>query len=304
MKKFILCAAVVLTACGLSPQTTELSTAPELNAQAVPPVTLLAAGDIGKCGYDGAAKTGTLVRRILGTNPTALVAALGDLAYPNGTATDFRNCYDPHWGSFKASTRPAPGNHEYYTSGAAPYYAYFGANAGPAGKGYYSFDFGAWHIVSLNSNCSAIGGCAAGSPQEQWLRADLSASTKRCTLAFWHHPLFSSGQHGNNTATRDLYKALYQARAEIVLNGHDHHYERFALQDHLGNATTAGIREFLVGTGGGGLYSTSTPRRNSVVRYNQGYGILKLTLGDGQYSWDFVSEDGKTWTDRGTGTCA
>lgn len=267
-----------------------------------PPPTgevIIAAGDIAQCGSSNDEATASVVSGIAGT-----VAVLGDNAYENGSASDYANCYDPSWGAFKARTRPSVGNHEYQTSGASGYYNYFGAAAGDPAKGYYSYDLGAWHIVVLNSNCSFVS-CAAGSAQEEWLRADLAANTKACTLAYWHHPRFNSGStHGNNTAVAPFWDALYQYGAEVVLNGHEHLYERFAPQTPSGVAdAAAGIREFVVGTGGRSFYTIGTPKANSEVRNNDTYGVLQLTLGAGSYAWQFRRAAGGTFSDSGTGVC-
>lgn len=260
---------------------------------------MIAAGDIAQCGSSNDEATASVVNGIAGT-----VAVLGDNAYENGSASDYANCYDPSWGAFKARTRPSVGNHEYQTTGASGYYNYFGAAAGDPAKGYYSYDLGAWHIVVLNSNCSFVS-CAAGSAQEQWLRADLAANTKACTLAYWHHPRFNSGStHGNNTAVAPFWDALYQFGAEIILNGHEHVYERFAPQTPQATADpTAGIREFVVGTGGRSFYAFGTPKANSDVRNNDTYGVLQLTLGAGSYAWQFRRAAGGTFSDSGTGVC-
>ncbi len=264
-----------------------------------PPATagvLVGAGDIAACGSVGDEATADLLDGIAGTIFTA-----GDNAYPDGTATDFAQCYGPSWGRHKARTRPAPGNHDYHTAGAADYFAYFGANAGAAGLGYYSYDLADWHIISLNSNISM----AAGSAQESWLRADLAASGKQCTLAYWHHPRFSSGTvHGNTAATQPLWQALYEAGAEIVVSGHEHNYERFAPQDPAGSSDPIGIREFVVGTGGTGHYDDlGTPEPNSEVFETGTFGVLKLTLSAGSYAWAFVPVAGSSFTDSGTGSC-
>jgi hypothetical protein len=260
---------------------------------------VLAAGDIGSCGKPGAQATGAFIASEPGT-----VLALGDLAYESGTAAEFASCYEPVWGSFKDRTYPAAGNHEYVTPGAADYFSYFGARAGDPTQGYYSLDIGSWHVVALNSNCSGIGGCGAGSPQEQWLRADLEAHPSTCILAFWHHPLYSSGLHGNNASVRALWQALYEYGAEIVLNGHDHIYERFAPQDARGNIDGAGIREFVVGTGGNVLYALGTPQPNSEVVNNQTFGVLRLVLLPTGYEWAFVPVMGGAFTDNGSGSCS
>jgi hypothetical protein len=254
---------------------------------------LVGAGDIADC---DAQPTATLLDNIAGTVFTA-----GDNAYPNGSASDYANCYDPSWGRHKARTRPSPGNHEYNTSGATDYYNYFGALAGPAGVGYYSYDLGAWHVISLNSNVSM----SAGSAQETWLKADLAATTKGCTIAYWHHPRFSSGStHGSSTQSAAIWQDLYDAGAEIVMAGHDHEYERFAPQTPSAAADPVrGIREFVVGTGGAGLYSFGTPLPNSEVRDNTSHGVFKLTLSDGSYAWQFIPVAGDSFTDSGSGTC-
>ena len=185
---------------------------------------LVGAGDVGWCGTPWAAATAKIVAGIAGT-----VIVPGDVAYPNGSRSDFARCYDPTWGAFKARTRPAPGNHEYYTKGAAPYFAYFGSRAGPAGKGWYSYDAGTWHVVVLNSDCEFVG-CGVGSVQERWLKADLAAHPTACTIAYFHHPRFSSGPHGSDPRTDAFWRDLYAAGAELIVNGHDHDYERFAPQ--------------------------------------------------------------------------
>jgi hypothetical protein len=255
------------------------------------------AGDIAECGSSGDDATAALLDEIPGTVFTA-----GDNAYENGTTVDFAQCYGPSWGRHKARTRPAPGNHEYQTAGASGYFAYYGPSAGPMGKGYYSYDLGEWHIISLNSNIPMN----AGSPQEAWLRADLAASGKPCTLAYWHHPRFTSGvMYGNSRSTEPLWRALYDAGAEIVISAHEHNYERFAPQTPTGAADpAAGIREFIVGTGGAGLYDDQhTPAPNSEVFEGTTYGVLKLTLSPGAYAWEFVPVAGESFTDSGSGTC-
>ena len=261
--------------------------------------TLLAAGDIAACASGGDEATAKLLASNSGT-----IAALGDLAYPSGTTADF-GCYNASWGKYKSRTKPAVGNHEYLTSRAAPYFDYFGSAAGPRGKGYYSDSVGAWHIVVLNSNCSPAGGCKLGSPQERWLRADLAGTTAKCTLAYWHHPLFSSGQHGDDVAMRPIWDDLYNAHAEIVLVGHDHDYERFAPQTASGAPDPNGVREFVVGTGGKNhdRFKTAVPAPNSEIRNDDTFGLLKLTLHPDGYNWLFLPEAGKTFSDAGSGVC-
>jgi acid phosphatase type 7 len=260
--------------------------------------TMLAAGDVADCGSQGDEATARLLDRLPGT-----IAVLGDVAYPDGRPQDFR-CYDASWGKFKARTRPAVGNHEYLTPNASGYFDYFGAAAGDRTKGYYSYGLGRWHVAVINSNCSRVGGCQRGSAQERWLRADLAASTARCTVAYWHHPLFSSGDHGAHTQMRFIWDALYDAGAELVLVGHDHMYERFAPQTSAGQADAArGIREFMVGTGGKNHTRIRRPQPNSEVRNDSTFGILQLTLRPTSYTWRFVPEAGKTFTDAGSGVC-
>jgi acid phosphatase type 7 len=256
--------------------------------------TLVGAGDIAGCARtfrDEA--TAALVDSIPGT-----VFTLGDDAYPNGSTADFA-CYDASWGKFKPRTRPAPGNHEYQTTGAVPYYTYFGSLAGPSGKGYYSYDVGGWHVVSLNSEHDLTG-------QATWLKSDLGAHPAKCTLAYWHKPLFTSGSvHAPETAMRPIYQVLYDAGAEVVLSGHNHQYERFAPQNPAGGADAArGLRYFVVGTGGTpNMYGFGTPKPNSEVRYNGGHGVLKLTLSADHYGWEFVSVAGETFADTGSQAC-
>jgi hypothetical protein len=231
------------------------------------------------------------------------VFTLGDNANPDGTAAEFAECYDPTWGRHKARTRPAAGNRDYNTTDASAYFDYFGAAAGDAGKGYYSYDVGDWHVVVLNSNCSEVGDCTTDSPQGQWLRADLAANPTTCTLAYWHEPLFSS--KGGTSSVEDFWQMLYEAGADVVLNGHRHNYERFAPQDPNGVADPEhGIREFVVGTGGVDLSSFgSTTQPNSEVRNSDTHGVLKLTLHSTGYDWEFIPVAGSTFTDSGSAAC-
>lgn len=250
------------------------------------------AGDIGTCSELDDSGTSRLLDRVDG-----LVFALGDNAYPNGTVEQYRECYDPAWGRHRGRTRPVPGNHEYDAAGARPYFDYFGASAGPDGLGFYSFNLGAWHIVALNSNI----GVSGTSSQAAWLRSDLAAHTARCTLAYWHHPLFSSGGYGDSTHVRDLWQILHAAGADVVLNGHEHFYERFAPQDPFGSPDYArGMRQFIVGTGGAPLRDRVTVHANSELLLAQ-HGVLKLTLRGGGYDWEFLSLSGGG--DTGSGRC-
>ncbi len=284
-------AAITTTSDGKSGKTAITVTPP------APPgasVVLVGAGDIANCG-SGAEQTARLLDNIPGTVFTA-----GDNAYPDGAGARFARCYDPTWGRHKARTRPSPGNHDYGTGGAAGYFKYFGDNAGPAGRGYYSYDLGDWHIIALNSNIDM----SAGSAQEQWLRADLAANPKDCTLAYWHHPRFSSGSHGSSTGPQPLWQALYEAGAEVVVVGHDHNYQRFAPQTPTGQADPQrGIRQFVAGMGGASHYRFRSSIANTETYNVDTYGVLKLTLGPGTYAWEFVPVAGKSYHDSGSGTC-
>lgn len=258
-------------------------------------VVVLAAGDIAKCAIlPGAVATARLLDRLPGT-----VLTLGDHAYETGSAAEFEKCYTPTWGRHRDRTRPSPGNHDYGSNKAKAYFDYFGERAGPPGRGYYSFDLARWHLVSLNSFIDA----GPNSPQMKWLKEDLDAHPSDCLLAYWHIPIFSSGPHGADVQMKPAWRLLLAAGAEIVLNGHDHDYERFAPQDDRGRAIPNGIRQFVVGTGGGGVYRFKNVTLNSEVRDNSTYGVLKLTLKPGAYDWEFVPIDGQTFTDRGSGTC-
>ena len=261
--------------------------------------TLLAAGDIASCDSAGDEATARLLDSHAGT-----VITLGDNAYPGGSISEFIRCYDPTWGRVRARTFPSPGNHEYVTGGAAGYFEYFGEAAGDPEKGYYSFDAGEWHLISLNSNCGEVGGCGAGSPQERWLRADLAASDARCVLAYWHHPRFSSGEHGNHASMRPFWQALYDFGADVVLSGHDHDYERFAPQTPAGAADPQrGIRQFVVGTGGRSHYGFGAHVANGEVRHSGTFGVLKLTLRASGYYWQFLPVGGASFTDAGSAEC-
>lgn len=246
------------------------------------PQVFVGAGDIAMCDANAAA-TARLLDGIGGT-----VFTTGDNAYFQGTRENFRDCYEPTWGRHKGRTRPVPGNHDYESVGAVPYFEYFGTNAGPFGLGYYSFDIGGWHAVALNSNIDVT----AFSEQWIWLQADLAAHRGRCTIAYWHHPLFSAGPSGATRSMRAIWRLLYDNGVDVVLNGHEHYYERFAPQDPDGRLDPArGIRQFIVGTGGAAIYSPVGVSANSEALL-RAFGVLKLTLrGDG-YDWDFIPVSG------------
>jgi acid phosphatase type 7 len=254
---------------------------------------LVGAGDIAMCGSPGAQMTAGLLDAIPGTVFTA-----GDNAYFHGTVQEFRDCYDPTWGRHKGRTRPAPGNHDYETPGATPYYAYFGGSAGPPGLGYYSFEAGEWHVLSLNSNVPMT----PGSSQQSWLREDLDSHRVPCVAAIWHHPLFTVGPNGPTTETRDIWRTLFDAGVDVIINGHDHLYQRFGPQTPDGNADLRrGIRQFVVGTGGAELTGVARPQANleaSLVTF----GVLKLTLRSSGYDWQFVTANGAV-SDAGSDVC-
>lgn len=289
------CSCVALYACGgsspVSP--TPGGDGPGGTATVSPgaPAVVVAAGDVSDCG-PGARDTG----RLLDTLPGTLLA-LGDLAYMDGSAANFRECYDPAWGRHLDRTRPVPGNHEYRTPGAAGYFDYFGERAGPAGLGYYAFNAGAWRVIALNSEIPMT----PGSQQLTWLRGELQNNRTQCTLAYWHRPLVSSGPNGSNPDVRVLWMTLAEFGADVVLNAHDHLYERFAPQDFEERPNASGIRQFIVGTGGARQYPTGTIKRNSEVR-GSAYGVLVLTLSPKSYQWEFASVN-NAFRDTGSGVC-
>ena len=253
---------------------------------AIRPATLIAVGDIASCSSDGDEQTAALVSTLRGP-----IAVLGDIAYDNGTAAEFANCFDPNWGPLVPRIRAALGNHEYNSGTAAVAIDRFRLPQ----NGWYSYTLGAWHVIVLNSNCDKVGGCERGSPQWRWLQADLAAHPTRCTLAYWHHPRFSSGEHGSDVAYAPFWDLLSRAKADVVLQGHDHDYERFA--------PLRGIRSFVVGTGGRSHYRFTTARPGSVARNDDAYGVLRLTLEPGRYGWSFLPVRGGTFRDTGTANC-
>ena len=284
--KTILLVAVLIAASGLAFGQDQPSSGSDQ-------FVFVGAGDIANCDLLGGARaTAGLLDVIAGT-----VFTLGDHAYAKGTVGEFSRCYEPTWGRHKARTRPTPGNHDYLTDRGRPYFEYFGAAAGLDQRGYYSFELGEWHIISLNS----------ASPrslpaQMKWLREDLAAHAADCVLAYWHAPVFSSGPHTPDPTMHYIWSILYKAGADVVLNGHDHIYERFAPQDDKGKPDAEhGIRQFIAGTGGGGVYKLGRIARNSEVHSNSAYGVLKLTLSPGRYAWEFVPIPGARVQGRGHG---
>jgi chitodextrinase len=277
-------------------------------ARAIDPV-IYAAGDIACAPGDPETATKCRERRTSDTivnGGAAKVLALGDLQYNTASIDNLRASYDRTWGRVKSITRPVLGNHESSGNGYFDYFNGSGVNNGPAGergKGYYSYDVGSWHLIALNSNCARVP-CNTGSAQEQWLRADLAANPRACTLAYWHHPRFSSGHDGDGTFMQDIWKALYDRDADVVLVGHSHNYERFAPMNANGALdNTRGMREFVVGTGGAFFTGVSGAKPNSQVRQNSTFGVLKLTLHPASYDWQFVPEAGKSFTDSGSTAC-
>lgn len=279
---------------------------------AAPPLILGAAGDIA-CdrkdrNFNGGAGTEHFCAQratsdlLVALKPQA-VLTLGDEQYPSGDLESFRDSFEPTWGRLKSVMHASPGNHEYRAGKADGYFEYFGREAGAADGGYYSFELGSWHIVSLNSNCDEVA-CGPDSLQVKWLKADLEKHPRACTLAFFHHPLFSSGVHGSQLEVRPLWDALYEAGADVVLNGHDHDYERFAPSRPDGTVDAErGLREFLIGTGGCSQYPLlHSPRANTEVRKTNIFGVLQLTLYPSHYSWDFLST-GAPFHDHGEGRC-
>jgi hypothetical protein len=277
----VVVAALSALALLLGPTTAAAPAAPAANA------TLVAFGDAASCSSDGDSAVARVVATIPGT-----IALLGDDVYERGTAEEFRQCYAPVFGRFLGRTRAALGNHEYGTGNADAAIAYFKLPR----RGYYSYDLGAWHVVVLNSNCSRIGGCGPTSGQNAWLRRDLAAHPATCTLAYWHHPRWSSGLHGSDRTMATLWGTLARGGADVVLAGHDHHYERFAPID--------GIRSFVVGTGGRSHYPVLIRQPRSVVVDFTTFGVLRLTLRPASYAWRFVSVPGSTFSDAGTSRCS
>lgn len=286
-RPWFLMAALAWAACSGS------MTSPTTDSGNTDVAVLIGAGDIGVCGSSGTGGTARLLDDRPGT-----VIAVGDLAYPNGTVEQFEKCYDPAWGRHKERTRPAPGNHEYYTAGAAPYFSYFGFPAGPPGLGYYRYRSGVWQVYSLNSN-------VADGLQLQWLKRELAGQPSTCSVAYFHHPLFSSGPHGllpSMPPLREPWFELYDAGADVIISAHEHFYERFAPQTPDRQLDVQyGIRQFVVGTGGAPLTQPVRRAANSEVIIST-FGVLRLVLEPQSYRWEFISEGGAV-LDSGTGQC-
>lgn len=265
-------------------------------------VTIVAAGDIGQCFDRPAAESGAAKTVALVDAGDSLLLTLGDHAYDLGSPQEYANCFAPTWGKVKDRIRPTPGNHDYYTAGAQGYFDFFGVQAGPERRGYYSFDYGGWHFISLNSLIDV----SEGSEQHRWLLADLAASREAlCTVAYWHYPAFNSGGvYGSITAMQPFFAALHAAGVELVLSGHEHIYERFAPQAADGTLDPLrGVRQFVVGTGGHARNPLGPPLGNSEFRSNEHWGVLRLALREGGYDWQFVPVGGGAPLDTGSGTC-
>ncbi len=270
------------------------------------------AGDIAcantDAAYNGGAGTSTACQQLATSNLLvnggfAAVLALGDNQYNSGSLSQFNAVYNPTWGRVKSITHPAVGNHEYGTSNASGYFTYFGSAAGDPTKGYYSYDIGTWHVVTLNSNCTIVA-CTAGSAQEQWLRSDLSAHPAACTVAVTHHARWSSGHDGDNVFLQPIWQAMIDGGVDVMLSGHSHNYERFAPQNAGGGLdNTNGIRQFVVGTGGAFFTGVGSAHPNSQVRNNDTFGILKMTLRPTGYDWQFIRAAGGSFTDSGSTAC-
>jgi acid phosphatase type 7 len=273
-------------------------------------VVAMAVGDLADCATGDHERVSALVQS---ARPD-LFLALGDLVYPNGSLREFIDCYDPAWAPLRPITRPAVGNHEYHTERAGPYYSYFCSAAGNPKRGYYSFDYGTWHVIALNSNCARdldvppdvlgdFGGCDANSPQAAWLRDDLARNRNKCTLAMWHHPKHNIGAHEDATVMHDLWRVLLEGGADLALSAHAHQYERFAPEDADGNVDDAnGLVEFVVGTGGAPLNSSPPNKAHLVVRQNTAFGALRLTLQPGKYAWHYDGID-TAFADVGERAC-
>ncbi|MDI1465943.1 metallophosphoesterase [Catellatospora sp. KI3] len=270
-------------------------------SEPAPPVpVLVGAGDIGSCTSSGDRITADLLDDIPGT-----VFTLGDNAYMSGSRSQFRQCYGPYWGRHRDRTRPVVGNHDLLTDGGAPYYDYFGASAGPRGEGWYSYRAGDWLVLALNSSCDAVD-CSADGPQARWLHRVLQQEQSRCTVAMWHHPVFTSGgMHQPERRLLPVFRELYDHGVDVLLTAHNHNYERFAPQNPDGvRDDAAGVREFVVGTGGASLYRfPAEAAANSEARDDRTFGVLKLTLRPGAYDWEFVGQPGGAFSDTGSGRC-
>jgi hypothetical protein len=285
-----------LCALGCTDTPQQPSNALSASALLATPAVLVGAGDIAGCNTATKTYADEATAKLLDGIP-GTVFTLGDNVYEDGTAAEFSNCYGPSWGRHRARTRPSIGNHEYHVSGATGYFGYFGARARPSGRSYYSYNLGAWHIVALDSERNLV-------EQGIWLKADLAANPRRCTLAYWHKPYFTTGDLAPALSLKNLVTILYNAGAEVVVTGHNHIYERFYPQDPAGNANLArGLRHFVVGTGGAPLLPMKAKTGNLQVRQNTAHGVLKFSLYPTWYRWEFIPVAGKTFRDHGSNNC-
>jgi len=294
---------ISLTLMALMATFARASYEPSTRAPAPTPVVLIGAGDISVCGNSGANRTAELIERLVDRYPDAAVFTAGDNAQTMGTLDEYTQCFRPSWGRFQERIHPSPGNHDWFTDNGIPYFTYFGDQAGQPGLGYYSYDLGDWHIVSLNSNCDTVG-CDAESGQAGWLRTDLQENGQRCTLLYWHHPLWSSGKVEISTAGSAFWRIASEFGVEMVVNGHDHHYERFAPLDREGQVDrNAGTRLFIVGTGGAWLFDVNQPSPATEALDNSTHGVILFLLYPGRYDWMFIPVDAGGFTDTGSGIC-
>ena len=276
------------------------TTTPTPTRTATPtPVIFSGAGDIAICGQEGDDLTAKILNDIPG-----IIFTTGDNNNESGTLWEFEKCFGPSWGQFKDRIRPSAGNHEYLVPDAADYFTYFGAAAGDIYKGYYSYDYGNWHIIVLNSNCGWVGGCGPSSPQITWLREDLASHNSLCSLAYWHDPRWSSGLGGSSFWLDAFWKTLYEYGVELVISSDDHDYERFAPQDTEGNLDTeTGIRQFVIGTGGAGQRPFHKILENSEVQNSGTFGVLKFELYEDRYEWEFLAVEGDSFEEKGQDFC-
>ena len=289
--RFVLSFIPLILACGCA--------GPLPAAQAEePPVVLIGAGDIANCETQHDEQTAALIAGY----PEAAVFSIGDNAYGEGTREDFDKCFEPSWGPLKDRLRPVPGNHDYKTNLGLPYYDYFGEAAGEPGLGYYSYELGSWHIVTLNSNCTQVD-CGPGSAQVRWLYEDLRLNKQRCTLLYWHHPYWSTDAQQGSSTVETFWKIANRFRAEVVVNGHDHFYERYAPMNSQSKYDKEGVRMFIVGTGGSDLHALPEIRPNNIARDNSTFGVIKFNLYSSRYEWEFIPTEGGQFTDSGAGEC-
>ena len=296
----VVLAGMMAVAAGCTPSTPVEESREAVVAPAGAPAVLLVAGDIADCEGQADATAALL------DDHEGVVAAVGDLAYPRGTPEDFARCYDPTWGRVRDRTRPALGNHDVAGGDAQGYFGYFDDGAvGPRPGGYYGYALGNWHVVVLNSTCALAGGCGPDSDQVRWLRDELAAAETDNILAYWHHPRFSTGQHGDTPAVETLWTVVAKAGADVVVAAHDHDYQRFAPLDADGEPAPDGVRQFVVGTGGAELRSFTSTSPHVQFRQAQHAGVLRLELSACGYTWAFLAVGEQAPIDEGqqTATC-